>query len=137
MNLLEKVWDFIHNIIPVERWVRVIGNALKWLSLAFILLFALVMLLVMKGWGFTPEQRMSLIHWILILMGVVLVLGILLALLPGGLLYSPYERSLRHGKRYGTEAKPLSRNKASKILDQLPLPLPPGEENQETKKKLP
>ncbi len=31
----DKLWDFITNIVPVERWVRSIGNVLKFLGLAF------------------------------------------------------------------------------------------------------
>ncbi len=33
--MLEKLWDFIANIVPVERWLRSIGNVLKFLGLAF------------------------------------------------------------------------------------------------------
>jgi hypothetical protein len=120
-------------IIPIERWVRTIGNVLKWLSLAFILLFILALLLILRDCGFTAEQRINLIIWIFILMGVVLLFGIILALLPGGLLYSPYEQSLRRGKRYGTEKTPISKRKSAELPVEHPISkLPP--KNQDIKR---
>lgn len=134
MKILGKIWDFITGIVPVDRWIRVVGNVLKWLSLAFILLFILAMIILMRSWGFTSGQRMIIACCIFGLMCLVLILGIILALQPGGLLYSPYEQSLRRGKRYGTEGKPIPKKKVKDLPDQVPPhELPPGQENQETK----
>ncbi len=55
-------------------------------------------------------------YWFWSLIFIVLIFGVLLALLPGGALYSPKERSLRRGKRYGTDTKP----RVSKEVPQLP-----------------
>jgi hypothetical protein len=136
MKLLEKLWELITGIVPIERWIRAIGNVLKWLSLAFILLFGLIALLITKDWGFTSDQRMNLIHWILIIMIGVLIFGIILALMPGGILYSPYEQSLRRGKNYGNQSKPISKGTAKTLPDQIPVPkLPKG--GKERKRQLP
>ena len=107
--MLETIWNFITDIVPVERWVRSIGNVLKFLGLAFVLVFLLIAGLVFRSWGFSPEQRIDLIHWFLGLMFLVLIVAVVLAMLPGGLLYNPYERSLNRGRRYGTQRNPRMR----------------------------
>ena len=130
MAFWEKVLDVLTNSVPVDRWVRAIGNVLKFLSLTFVLLFALMLALIAKDWGFGPGQRVGLIAGVMGLMLLVLLLGILLALLPGGLLYSPYEQSLNRGHKFGTKQRPLTRKELAKGQSETETPgLPPlGEE---------
>ena len=135
MSWLEKLWDFITNIVPVERWIRAIANALKFLSLAFILTFLLVIVFVMKDWGFSATQRFWLIVVTLSLLFLVLLASVILALLPGGLLYSPYERSLASGDHYRTDTQP--RNRRDFLKAEAPPPLPGLTQPTNPKRKLP
>ncbi len=106
MEIISKIWDLVTNIVPVERWINAIGNMLKFLSLAFILLLILAVTILVKSWGFTQGQRLGLILVVFGLMALALIFGVVLALRPGELLYSPYERSLRRGTGYGNEQIP-------------------------------
>ncbi|MBI4216278.1 MAG: hypothetical protein HY687_02635 [Chloroflexi bacterium] len=137
MTLLEKVWDFLTNIVPVERWVLAIANVLRFLSIAFILLFLVVIALLLREWGFTAEQRLILILVVLGLLALVLVFGVILAMLPGGALYSPYERSLGRGEHYGNDSRPRRRKEAQILPGQTQLPgLPEPPELQERQRGL-
>ena len=87
----------------------VIHRLYKFLSLFFILLFLLVLVLVIKPSGFTSDQRLVLIIAVLVLIALVLIFGVVLAMQRGGLLYSPYERSLARGTSYGNSERPRTK----------------------------
>lgn len=96
----------------VEPWKH---GVLGQISLAFLAVSALMFPLIVNPCGFTQMQRIGLLVGFMLLMFLVLLVCTLLALLPGGALYSPYERSLSRGKRYGSELKPLTRRDAEAL----------------------
>lgn len=136
MPLLQQAWNFIlntvGNVVPVERWVRAIGNMLQFFGYAFVLLFLLVFLLIVGVGPFTGQQRVDLIHSIFWLMLGALVLSVILALLPGDLMFSPKERSLNRGRGYGTQANPKRRSEARREPAEPAHPILPKPEDKKT-----
>jgi small-conductance mechanosensitive channel len=112
---LDEIWDWFSNLIPVERWIRSINNVLRYLSLAFILIFILILALILRDWGFSPNQRTLLIVIFACLLLAALLIAMFLAIRRGDLLHSPYERSLRRGARFGTEKVPLQKTEAERL----------------------
>ena len=135
MNWLRQVGERLIDFIPVERWVQSVSNVIRYLGLAFILLFLLVLAVLLDDWGLSSTQRFSLIILLLVLMLAALVIALMLAAKGGDLLYSPYDRSLRQGRRFGTEASPLRKTEAEKLPSEPMKPmLPPPKSKEETTK---
>lgn len=127
---ITALWNAIQNAIPVERWLAALGNVLKYLGFAFMIVAVLFTLVyVNDGEGISQTQRfvilLSLVALLILTVGVVLML----AARSGDLLYSPYERSLRQGRNYGTKAMAQTRREV--ILESTmdsQTALPPGPE---------
>ena len=134
MGLLDKIWGFVANLVPIERWVKSVENLLKYLSLAFILVFILLLALVLRDWGFSSGQRFTLATLLIALLLIALLIAMFLAIRRGDLLYSPFERSLRRGRNYGTESTPISKRELETLpppAGSEPLQLPPNSEHQQ------
>ena len=128
MTWLDHIWEGLGNFVPVERWIQAASNVLRYLSLAFILLFLLILALILRDWGFTSGQRTILIAGLSFLMFIALLIAMFLAIRRGDLLYSPYERSLRRGPIYGTANSPITKQELEKTpppAENPPLLLPP------------
>lgn len=106
---IQGVWSVVLNILPVHKWVRVAGNVLRQQSLALILLVIVFLIVLAGDWGFSQDHRFILAILVLALILVVLLIVGLLAATSADSLYSPYERSLARGNRYGTKAAPTSK----------------------------
>lgn len=138
MAFWDKIWDALTSAVPLDRWIRAIENVLKFLGTAFVLVAILMLPLIVAPCGFTPSQRVGLIVGFMVLMVFVLIVCALLALLPGGALYSPYERSLRRGRRYGTRLKPLTKKEVEALLEEAKMAgLPSPGDTEEGMKQLP
>ena len=123
MAWLDHIWERLENFVPVERWIQAVNNVLRYLSLAFVLLFVLILLLIVGDWGFTPVQRILLICVLLLLLFIALLIAMFLAIRGGDLLYSPYERSLRRGRNYGTADSPITKQELEKSPPPMENPL--------------
>ncbi len=99
MGWLAAVWDKILGIVPIEGWVRAVRNVLRQITLAFILIWVLILSLILNDWGFSPSVRLGLIGGLLILLFLVVLVVVILAIGHGERLYSPYERSLQRGRQ--------------------------------------
>jgi len=122
-EILERLLDFI----PVQRWVRAIRNVLTALSEAFILIWILLAALIVNDWGFSAGQRLSLIGVLLVFQLLLIAVVVILAM-QGEALFSPYERSLRRGRRYGTERRPRRKAEVEALPPETERPgLPPPE----------
>lgn len=134
---LEKLIDALSS--PVENWVRSVGNALQGLSLAFILMFVLVTLLITGNWGLSSNQRVGLMVVLFVLMGLTLLIVVVLALNKENPLFSPYERSLRRGHGFGDESR-LHSHDESEALARTDVPgatsLPEAPDNTKPKGEL-
>lgn len=109
---LTPIWGFLQGLLPVDRWVQTVGNVLKYFSLAFVLVTLLIVLILTRNWGLTADQRFILVLGLIGLLFVALMVVLVLAIKQGDLLFSPYERSLRRGRNYGTRQRPQSRSEA-------------------------
>ena len=78
------------------------------MSLAFILIWIVIVGLIARDWGFSGAQRLLLIGLFIGLQLIVLFIVAVLASKSGDPLYSPYERSLRDGTQYGTDQTPIT-----------------------------
>lgn len=103
------ILDFIQSIFPVEKLMNALTSVLRFLGLAFIFLVVLFLALLLREWGLDSTQRFVLLLALIVLMALALLVGLFLAAQRGDLLLAPYERSLRRGRRYGTNESRLSR----------------------------
>ena len=107
------IWNALQNAIPIERWMAAIGNVLKYLGFAFVIVAALISLVYLNpGGGISTEQRFVIILSLILLLILTMAVVVILGMRSGDLLYSPYERSLRQGRNYGTREQSVSRREA-------------------------
>lgn len=139
MGMFADFWDKFLDILPLDRWVKAIGNVLKGISFAFVLLWILVFALIVNEWGFTAEQRIWLIIGLLIIMFLLVIILVLLAMHQRDPLYNPQERSLGRGKIFGTEKRPRTKREAVNLPPQPQregLPPPPESEERPERPRL-
>jgi type VI protein secretion system component VasK len=122
VNWVVSLWEKLLDFLPIERWVQAVGNVLRGLTLAFILIWVLLVMLVVNDWGFSQEQRIGLIGLFVLLLFLVVAVVIILAVQHYERLYSPYELSLQQGRRFGTESKRRRRSEAERLPRQAALP---------------
>ena len=103
------MWEAFMEVAPFARSVEVVTNALRWFALAILLVTAMLGLLIIDAWGFSEGARLSIIGALLVILVGEGVAVVSLARHPKNLLYSPYERSLRQGRRFGNEVQPMTR----------------------------
>ena len=138
MAFLSDIWDKLMGIVPVERWLRQVGNVLRQLTLSFVLIWVLLLALTLNDWEFSEAARLVLIAALLLLLLLVILIVVILAVGQGERLYSPYERSLRRGRRFGTETRPRRKVEADRLPAQGGDPkLPPPPDSPNDAKKLP
>lgn len=113
--MLQTLWNIVQNLLPVPLWLQAVGNVLKYLSLSFIILAILFGAILVNDWGLTAEQRFQLNIGILFLFAATLLIATILAMRSGDPLFSPEERSLRSGRRFGTETRPRRRSELPQL----------------------
>ena len=114
------VWVRVMRLALVNRWIG--RNVITAMGAFAAVVFVLALALVFRDWGFSQSQRFILTLTSFILMGLSVVAGIVLALLPGD--------PLSLGRVFGTHLDRRTRNEARKgttmsIAPQLPYPSHP------------
>ena len=123
-DILDKVLDFV----PINKWVQAMKNVLQALGAFAAFVFILIFLLVVNDWGFSQTARIGLISAFLFVLVLTMVIVVILATRPGDPLFSPYERSLNRGRKFGTKQRPLTKadvDSQAKHTSEMGLPSPP------------
>jgi hypothetical protein len=110
-------WERIMHLALVNRWIG--RNVTTAMGAFTAVVFFLALALMFRDWGFSQTQRFILTLTAFILMGLSVVAGIGLALLPGD--------PLNLGRVFGTDGSPRSRResrmeKQMSIAPHLPYP---------------
>ena len=125
----EKLREAIGSVVPLERWVSAVSNLLKLLVLMAAFVFLTIVGIIVQAWGFTSTER----FWLLVIFAgvwlAIIIVCVILALRSADAFYTPYERSLAKGMRFGTRKRPLTRQEVEALpsLTEVPgLPSPTG-----------
>ena len=103
---LDRLFDMLTP--PIDKWVSALRNALQVLGLVFIILALVMLAVILNDWGFSADQRERFVYLFAALMIIALVIVLILARDPEMPLHTPEERSLRHGRKFGTSDNPQS-----------------------------